>query len=100
MKVTAILALFGHSIGCGRGTFALGIIPHGVLAHVPEKWEPVSRQGHAPRHGANSLETVTQPATLAVTGPQSCAIARRCGLGSSDRPAPRAPAALCRCAAS
>jgi hypothetical protein len=27
MKVTAILALFGHAIGCGRGTAAPGLFP-------------------------------------------------------------------------
>ena len=33
------------------------------------------------------------------TGPRSCATARRCGLGSSGRRFPKAPAAACRCAA-
>src|SRR5215510_9096649 len=37
MKVTAIFALFGHSIGSGRGTAAPEQNPPGVLAHVPEK---------------------------------------------------------------
>src|SRR5262249_32933004 len=31
MKVTAIFALFGHSIGAGRGTVALGLFPAAVL---------------------------------------------------------------------
>src|SRR5262245_55485677 len=31
MKVTAIFAWFGHSIGAGRGTAAPGLFPRGVL---------------------------------------------------------------------